>query len=218
MPTAILLNLGFDATVLLSLIPQLSSGDRLILVLPKVVVERLMSTVEDVKKTIRSLSVKGVKVSVDTLQVDDEDIGLALDQLTEVVDELKREGYEVHVDAGSGVRSIVVALTLLYQLSQGAVGRGFTRTERTGMRVELPKPIPCRVRWRDMLEKMFEVEEATVDLVASSLRKDDSTVRRGLKELRELGLLNYRRKGQKGIYKITPLGRAMCRIMRWRGF
>lgn len=181
----VILSFGFDLSGVLRAYSHFSmrSGDLFLLIIPKPINHRNESAVKDVEGFISGLQSKGVNINMDVLTVDASDVESIV---KEIVGHIKNGGYEYHLEATGGVRSVCVALTVLGIIFKSNISSFRTINEANGKIASVDLP-DCEHDFpktkQNIVRFLREKGSATTKQISQYLIKDVSTVNRHLSEL-----------------------------------
>lgn len=181
----VILSFGFDLSGVLRSYSHFSlkTGDMFVLVIPKPPNPRNESAVKDVEGFISGLKSKGVNIDLEVLSVDASDVESIVKNIGTLINQ---GGYEYHLEATGGVRSVCVALTILGILFKPKISSFRTINEANGhiSQVNLPVSDHDFPRTKMMiLSYLKERGSATTKQISEKLGKDISTINRHLSEL-----------------------------------
>ncbi|MHA1606994.1 MAG: CRISPR-associated CARF protein Csa3 [Candidatus Freyarchaeota archaeon] len=214
-PKILYISLGFDITGFLSSIldRHFTNGDSVVLIIPKNRSERNEEAIKQIELLLTQLQLKGLKISMETLELDEEN---PEESLKKLIAHIKKQNGTVYLDAVGGLRIFCVLMAIAGILIPNKKIQISSIAENMGKRIDIPKfkikaisavsPIRLKIlkAIKDKPKKLEEIEEI--------FKKDKSTISRHLNTLEDNKLIQ-KTSLKPSEYKITPIGEIILEIL-----
>lgn len=206
--------LGFEESVIISAVlrHKLEPGDKLVILIPQ---DQADNRAEAAKRRlqgfVQQVGVGKPWLELSMMSVSEHDLEKTIPELVSFLYKETMKGHEITVEISGGLRILCIALTLASIIVNDGLDGIYAVTEHTRKLVKLPT-LKVRPRLssalKELMSSILELEEPSLEQLATSLRKDLSTISRQVAKLDELGLLT--RKGRRPTYvKPTLLGKSL---------
>ena len=198
---AVFVNMGFDPTATLEIISatSLSSDDLLVLVYPKTTDELSRLRNEQARTQIRNyvnaLRTSGREIELRETELELTDTSGGIDELLEMLMDLKRRGFYVYFELTGGVRAITVIMCLLSAWFPHLVDELTYVIEVTRVRKSIPVISPAQLSSKtvlSVLSYLAEKRQARRRDICEALGVSESRVSRIVSFLKRLGVVEER--------------------------
>ncbi|HDI10661.1 MAG TPA: CRISPR locus-related DNA-binding protein [Euryarchaeota archaeon] len=194
---------------------EIREGDRIILVTASMT-KKVSDAYDWIKRFIDS-SYKG-KVSVELIQLDPSNFEESVKTMSLKLREIGEQ--KVIVNLSGGMRALIISVLFSLMISPMKDFEVELELEDSSGLVIVPLPLLKLSELKSKLSRerirvLIELRNGARDVntISKRIRKDKTTVRRHLKTLKELGLVNYRG-GKPLLFYLTKLGEVLVELLR----
>jgi len=196
MPTALIATLGFDEKFCYRAILRhgIKEGDKIVLFTAEIV-EKVEKAYEWIRKLLQTSY--GDAVDIEIIQLNIKDLEGSIKKVLRKIEEI--ENFRIIVNLSGGMRALIIIVLLACIIKSPRNLKIEVETEDFSRIVEVPYALLNLIKLQlgeDKLEVLKSIKEGVGDVksIAKRLNRDESTIRRHISTLENIGLIEVKKR------------------------